>query len=349
MKKIDLSRVVRTAIVGCFSVTAATASGAAHDFQAGGAKFNPGHYAAVGPGAAIDEIPYLDEPAVRGVNKRYKWKRLEPRKGEYDFTEIEEDLRVLKEHDKQLVVFLMDKSFSEWPSLPGYLSDYAVEEEGFLDPVRWHPVMVERLLALGKALAARFDGDPHFEGLALQESALDMTNEARQAHGYTPERYRDALIAILTGIQKSMKQSHVFWYCNFMRGNDGHLSQVAEAIVPYGVFMGGPDILPHRIGLNEESYPMYEEFNGRLTLFCSAQTDSYRHHKNDTRVWRKEPLHEEGYLTMEQILLFARDSLHVSYVFWDVKYGGEDKGERNYDDAVQVVRKYPTHARPKTR
>jgi hypothetical protein len=311
-----------------------------------GAKSNPGHYAAVGPGAIMAEIPHLDEPALRGVNKRYKWKRLEPRKGEYDFSEIEDDLAYLAARDKQLVVFIIDKSFSEWPSLPEYLSEYAVESDGSLDPVRWHPVMVERLVALGEALATRFDDNPNFEGVALQESALDMTDEGREAFGYTPEKYRDALIAILTGIQQSMKRSHVFWYCNFMHGDDGHLRQVAEAIVPDGVFMGGPDILPYRIGLKNMNYPMYEEFNGRLTLFCSAQHDSYCHHKNDTRVWRKEPLHEEGYLTMEQIFLFARDSLHVSYIFWDVKYGGEEEGERNYDDAIEVMRNYPTFNAP---
>jgi hypothetical protein len=306
------------------------------------AKFNPGHYVAVGPGAAMDEISHLDEPAVRGVNKRYKWKRLEPRRGEYDFSEVEQDLAYLAARDKQLVVFIIDKSFSKYPSLPTYLSEYAVEADGSLDPVRWHPVMVERLVALGQALAARFDDDPHFEGVALQESALDLTEEAAAAHAYTPEKYRDSLIAILTGIQSSMKRSHVFWYCNFMQGDDGHLRQVAEAIVPYGVFMGGPDILPYRIGLREMNYPMYDEFEGRLTLFCSAQHDSYCHHKNDTRVWRKEPVHEDGYLTMEEIFLFARDSLHVSYIFWDEKYGGEDEGERNYDDAIEVIRRHPT-------
>ena len=327
-----------TTVCSAAFLMAAVGVGAGED----GIKRNPGHYVAVGPGAAMGEIPHLDEPAVRGVNKRYKWKRMEPQEGDYDFAEIEEDLEFLAERDKQLIVFIIDKSFSDYPSLPRYLSEYEVEADGSLDPVRWHPVMVARLVALGEALAERFDDHPHFEGVALQESAIDLTDEDRATHGYTPEKYRDALIAILTGIQKSMKRSHVFWYCNFMHGDDGHLRQVAEAIVPYDVYMGGPDILPHRLGLKNMTYPLYEEFRGRLTLFCSAQVDSYRHHKNDTRVWKVEPVHEDGYLTMEEIFLFGRDSMGVSYVFWNAKYGGEERGERTYDDAIEVIGKYPT-------
>jgi len=308
----------------------------------GEAKFNPGHYVAVGPSTGMAEIRHLGEPAVRGVNKRYRWRALEPEKGVYDFSEIEEDLRLLAEKDKQLVVFVIDRSFSEYRAMPRYLAEYEVPGEWGFCPVRWHPVVVERLVALGRALGERFDAHPDFEGVAVQETALDMPEESRAAHAYTPEKYRDALIAMLTGVQQSMPRSHVFWYCNFMADDDGHLRQVADAIEAHGIFMGGPDILPFRRWLSRMSYPMYEDYRDRLTLFCSAQDDSYKHHKDDVRAGQRAPVHEEGYLTMEEIFLFARDTLHVKYLFWNYKYGGEDKGERTYDDAIEVIRKYPT-------
>ena len=105
--------------------------------------------------------------------------------------------------------------------------------------------------------------------------------------------------------------------------------------------MGGPDILPYRLYLSEVSYPMYVKYRDTLILFCSAQGDSYKHHKNDTAIDKQEQVHEEGYLTMEEIFLFARDSLHVRYLFWDYEYEITEPGQRTYDDAIKVIRKYP--------
>lgn len=313
-------------------------------------KFNPGHYVAVGRNTEMAEIRYLDEPAVQGVNKRYFWRFIEPEEGVYDFSEIEEDLDYLAGQDKQLIVFLMDKSFSatETSAMPDYLSEYQFRsDKGRFRPIRWHPVVVERFVALGKALGERFDSHPNFEGIAIQESSLGIPEEGLRAFDYTPEKYRDALITILTGLQDALPNSHVFWYSNFLPENDGHLRQVADAIEDSGVFMGGPDVLPHRRFLTRKSYPMYEDYRNRLTLFCSAQSDSYKHHKNDIRQDQQEPVHEDGYLTMEEIFLFARDSLHVRYLFWDYYYEGIEQGERTYDDAIEVIRKYPTFNDPK--
>jgi hypothetical protein len=306
-------------------------------------RFHPGHYVAIGPLSEIAEIKYLDEPAVQGVNKRYFWRTLEPEKGVYDFTSIEDDLEYLEGRGKQLIVFLMDKSFSEKSALPHYLSEYEFYSDGGgFSPVRWHPFFIERFVALGQALGERFDSHPNFEGIAIQESSLGITEEGYKTFGYTPEKYRDALIAILTGFQDALPNSHVFWYSNFLPDNNGYLRQIADAIEDSGVFMGGPDILPYRRLLSQVSYPMYEEYKDRLTLFCSAQGDSYKHHKNDTSVDEQEPIPEEGYLTMEKIFLFARDSLHVRYLFWDYEYETTEQGQRTYDDAIQVIRKYPT-------
>jgi hypothetical protein len=308
-------------------------------------KFHPGHYVAVEPGPTdeLAQIKYLDDPAVKGVNKRYFWRTIEPEKGEYDFASIEKDLDYLASQGKQLIVFLNDKSFSEKGALPHFLSEYELYSDwGGFSPVRWHPVVIERFVALGKALGERFDSHPNFEGIAIQESAMEITEEGYRTFGYTAEKYRDALITILVGLQDALPKSHVFWYSNFLPENDGYLRQIADTIEDSGVFMGGPDILPYNRWISKISYPMYKEYQDRLTLFCSAQGDSYKHHKNDIRVDEQEPIHEEGYLTMEEIFLFARDSLHVRYLFWDYEYEIIEQGQRTYDDAIEVIRKYPT-------
>lgn len=306
-------------------------------------KFHPGHYVAVGPFFDLSEIRYLDEPALQGVIKRYYWKTLEPEKGVYDFSTIEEDLKYLSAHHKQLIVFLCDRSFWIKGAMPAYLSDYEIEYEGEgFCPVRWHPVVLERWGALGKALGEKFDSHPGFEGAAIQESSLDMSEEDYRRFGYTPDGYRDALISILTGLQQNLSNCHVFWYQNFMNEDDGsHLREVADAVKGSGIIMGGPDILPFNRWYKKWSYPLYKEFKERITLFCSAQDDSYKHDENDIRIAVKEPVHSNGYLTMEEIFLYARDSLYIRYMFWNYYYEGSAPGERSYEDAIKVIRKYP--------
>ena len=310
-------------------------------------KFNPGHYVAVGPYFDLSEIKYLNEPTLQGVNKRYYWRTLETNKDEYDLSSIEQDLNYCSTHNKQLVVFLIDKSFWIKGAMPTYLKEYELHNEGgSFCPIRWNPEFVSRFLALGKAIGDRFDSHPNFEGVAIQETALDISEEDLLRHNYTPEKYRDALLSILNGLQNAVPQSQVFWYQNGMYKNSGHLRQIADSISGTKVVMGGPDILPHRRWLRH-TYKIYKEYKNDLTLFCSAQDDSYKHHKNDIRFTQKHPIHEEGFLTMEDIFLYARDSMYINYMFWNYYYEGIEKGERSFDDAVEVIRKYPTFNTPK--
>ncbi|MBN1648775.1 MAG: hypothetical protein JW874_12145 [Spirochaetales bacterium] len=306
-------------------------------------KFNPGHYIALSPKQfeSLDEVKYLDDPSVKGVNQRYLWRWLEPEKDRYDFSEIRKDLDYLANRGKQLVVFFMDRTFSGKSPLPAYLADYEYKAEDSFVPARWDPYLVERIGLLVREMARQFDSHPAFEGIAFQESALEITDEAYAKFGYTPEKYRDALITILSAAQQALPHSHVFWYANFFHDGQKYLHDIADAVEPMHVFMGGPDILPYNRYYGKASYPMYDKYKNRLVLFCSAQGDSYRHHRNDLRISEEEPLPPEGYLGMEEIFLFARDTLHVDYLFWDYGWEGADKGYRTFDDAIKVIRTYP--------
>lgn len=315
------------------------------EMNRGDMKFHPGHYVAVVSDFNISDIKFLDEPAIIGVNKRYRWRDLEPSKDTYDFSLIENDLKYLSDHNKQLVVFLIDRSFVKRGAMPDYLSKYEFETDtgGFI-PLRWNSEVKERLIKLGEEIGKKFDSYPNFEGVALQESALDMTEKETKKYEYSISKYRNALIDIIISFQKSMPRSHVFWYGNFISGDDKkttNLRKVMDSIVPYGVIWGGPDILPYHKSYNERSYPLFEEYEDRLTLFSSAQDDSYRHYRNDLNHEVKEPIDEGGYLTMEDIFLFARDKLHIRYLFWNYFYEAKE-GQRTYDDAVEVIKKYPS-------
>jgi len=300
-------------------------------------KYHPGHYVSLNrPDDAARVMPGLVLPGVRGVQIRYTWKSLEPERGRYDFSRIADDLERAARLGLQLVAFIEDKSFfTEAHHLPAYLDAYALPfTRGGMVAKRWDPTIIERMGALLSALGEHFDAHPHFEGVALQESAMGFTPEIETLHGYTPEKYRDALIALLRSARRGLPRSQVFWYMNFLEGKQAYLADVAEVAVEERIAMGGPDVLPERASLVRLTYPLYARFAGRLTLFCSIQNDSYAHH-------RENSAGQNRYWTLEELLMFARDELHVSYLFWNRKDWRKPPDSWTWNDAIAVIRAHP--------
>src|ERR1035437_10190403 len=123
-------------------------------------KRHPGHYVAVNESDEIQSIRHLDEAALRGVSKRYYWADLEPKKDAYDLDAIKRDLGLLKAHNKQLVVFITDKTFRSGKNpLPSYLAGYALPNGRGVTAMRWDPVVIGRFVALNRALARAFDDE----------------------------------------------------------------------------------------------------------------------------------------------------------------------------------------------
>src|ERR1035437_8116370 len=184
-------------------------------------KRHPGHYVAANESDEVQSIRHLDEPALRGVSKRYYWADLEPRKDAYDLDALKRDLGLLKTHNKHLVVFNTDKTFRSGKNpLPSYLAAYALPNGHGLTAMRWDPVVIGRFIALNRSLARAFDEDPNFEGVAFQESGLMIGPELRREHGYTPAKYRDALSQMLTESSKVFRCSQVFWMMRHSQRSD---------------------------------------------------------------------------------------------------------------------------------
>lgn len=297
-------------------------------------KYNPGHYIALndwdGPVQMIEAV----KPGVRGLHKRYPWKDLEPTQGNYNFSVIARDLQIAQDHGMQLVIMIEDKSFSRAVRLmPPYLwNNHSVPyTHGGWVSKRWDPYVVQRMAALTKALGARFDGHPNLEGVSFQESAMGFTPAIEKQYGYTPEKYRDALIQQLTNTRQHFPTSQVFWYQNYLEGKQAYIGQVLNAVAPLKIAMGGPDVLPDSWQLNYHSYPFYKQFKGRLTLFGSMQYDSYKH-LHATKGYSSK------YWTPAELFRWARNNLHVNYVFWTRKPKPEPGDSYSWQDALPVIR-----------
>lgn len=298
-------------------------------------KFNAGHYIALMRGASTQSImDKTTEPGVAGLMKRYTWRLLEPTQGAYNFSEVKSDLSWAQANGMHLIVMIEDKTFKDEQPTPSYLAAYtAKNKQGGYTAVRWNPTIVARKKELIKALGQQVDSNPAFEGIATQESAPSLDDATLNATGYTPEKYRDALIDELSSATVSLPTSRVFWFMNFFPGNQNYIASVASAVASKGVIMGGPDVMPDDDALQIRTYPFYEQFAGKMPLFGQVEPVCYSH------------LHETSastkYWTMPELFRYARDNLHVNYMIWVRVPNASPSDSYDYNDALPVIAANP--------
>jgi hypothetical protein len=302
-------------------------------------KFNPGHYVVMMRKFQSQDAMYTasNHPGVRGVVKRYTWRSLEPSLGNYNFSEVQADLAWAQSYGKQLVVYIEDKTFVDEMVGPDYLAKYSLRnrKNGFTMQ-RWDPYVVARMNALTKAFGARFDSNSALEGVIVgEESAPGLDGTVLDAASYTPEKYRDALISMLTAASDNLPTSRVFFNQNFFPRKPAYLAAVAAAVAPRGVVLGGPDNAPDHKALVTLSYPLYDQMQGKMPMFIQVEPLCYWH------------LHETSgyatkYWTMPELFANARDKLHSNYIFW-VNYPRRLYPESyTYQDALKVIAANPT-------
>lgn len=299
-------------------------------------KYNPGHYVALL--SEYGNQSYMAasmKPGVKGFMKRYKWRDLEPTYGNYDFSEIRSDLTFAAAYGMRLIVMIEDKSFKAVRYTPSYLDAYSLRNtRGGYTTARWNPYVAGRMKALLVALG-RFDSTWNFEGVAMQETALTLAPWVLDANGYTPEKYRDFYISVLTAAGSNMPQSRVFWFMNYLPRKQSYIGAIANAVVGKGVVMGGPDVLPDDQTLRDMAYPYFDQFRYKMPLFGQVEGECY------------EALHTTccyptTYWTMPELFRYARDQLHVDYMFWVRVTKATHWNSYDWTDALPVMQNNPT-------
>ena len=275
----------------------------------------------------IHDSAFYSNPGVSGAQITYPWKRLEPRKGQYDFSEIEEDLNFLNSKGKKLFIQLQDVTFdSARYAVPNYiLTDSAYHggadpQYDFIDDNedkavkagwvsrRWDPAVAERFHKLLIALGQKFNGK--IEGINLPETAVAFGEKGKLfPNGFTYENYRDAIKENMKVLKQAFPNSTTILYANFMyehgesKSNLTDLYNYAKGI---GIGMGGPDIKVYRKYQMENSYPLIRDLNGIVPTGVAVQHGNYEviNPKTGKQV------------TVPEILDFAENYLRLNYIFW---------------------------------
>jgi hypothetical protein len=169
----------------------------------------------------------------------------------------------------------------------------------------------ERFHKLLSALGREFDG--RIEGINLAETSVTFGESGRLfPKGFSFETYRDAVIANMKALKRAFPKSVVMQYANFMPGewlprNDkGYLKSVYKAAEEFGVGVGGPDLLPHRPGQLNHSYPLIREASASVSTGIAVQDGDYE--DVDPKTGART--------TVPELIKFATEHLNVDYIFW---------------------------------
>lgn len=277
----------------------------------------------------ISEASFLNAREITGAQLKYTWRELEPERDRYNLQPVLDDLALLDKHGKRLFVQLQDVSFSEAVLVPDYLlrdpefhggaaRKYEYEGDDESKAVfdgwvarRWDPAVRARFGKLLTALGAALDG--RIEGLNLAETSIGFGESGkRHPAGFTYEGYAEAVRLTMTAAKSAFPRSVVIQYANFMPGewlpgtDKGYLRSVYAHAARSGVGVGGPDLLPHRRGQQNHSYPLIAKRPAGVPAGAAVQDDNLAEQNPATG----------KRVTVAELRTFASEYLHLDYIFW---------------------------------
>ncbi len=297
-----------------------------------GVKWHPGHYyELVGQNSKSDPW-YLQNvykelqqtSALRGVVIRYRWGELESStKNVYDFSAIADRLAELSSLKKRLIVLIETKANTpdvENTLVPSYAK--TAEYEGGVYPFDttandggygtklWNGAVRWRMIKLVRELGKRFNSEPYFEGIGFSESAT-----GKPITPLTTAQIDNYYINLQT-LDKELKTSFpntlTFQYLNYPRNL---LASFVDIFKQNGTALGNPDVFLDDAGLSFPGtkyaapgvYTYYPKLSGITPLVVQVEDVNYLNTRHDNTGY--QPL-------VSELLDFARDKLHVNYLFW---------------------------------
>jgi len=225
-------------------------------------KWYPGHYVINQPydnwsTALVDEAAGIK--AVTGIKLRLTWKSLEPTRGNYDFGNLDRLLAYCKSKGLRVFAEVQERNFggtNPGAVLPAYLANEANANGGwYIKPNNtgvmarlWVPAVMDRYIALQRALAARYDSNDYFAAIGTEETAPDLG-------GVIPSDYTQAGWA--AQLKRFATVSAGIWVHTPVMIKTNSLSGQLAGIINHSylnrVGVGGPDVLPPPQGVSGDT------------------------------------------------------------------------------------------------
>lgn len=232
-------------------------------------KWHPGHYTwldtvksssevRVYHMAAIDAL--AKEPDVQGVLIGLYWGDLEGDQGDYSngFAILDEYVARAAQNGKRVMVRIYDRVFGGidpaylhtgyyfptyleadtydggWYSLPGQQSLNTIAK-------MWNPAVMDRMIALTEAYGARYDGNPAFEMIGLEETSV---NAGALGGGYSDGAYIEQLQRWMTAARLAWPHTGVRLQLNYFISAYAACADLVARASILRISLGGPDTLP---------------------------------------------------------------------------------------------------------
>ncbi|HAT1658568.1 TPA: hypothetical protein RG395_002785 [Legionella pneumophila] len=269
----------------------------------------------------------LQNPCIQGVQIIYSWRQLEPQKGVYDFSKIEEDWNFLSRIDKKLFIQIQDRSFSpdvfhvpdyirlEKAYHGGVVQQYDFPGEG--KPITtgwvartWDPAVRKRFQLLLKKLASKFDGKIY--GINLPETSIDLDPD-NLPEDFSSDKYFYSVLDNIGYLKKAFQKSRVIQYVNFFPdewNNDHHyMSRLFAFARKHHIGLGGPDVVPYKKSQMKNSYPFFHKFKGKIETAIAIQEPDYTYTNPKTG----------DFYRFDDFYSFSQEYLGAFILFWNME------------------------------
>lgn len=183
-----------------------------------GRKWHPGHY--------FSSLDRVGDPHVTGLKVCLPWTALEGEQGDYT-----PGFRLVDSYLSSMDKYLMVQVGERYCGFPKYVVDNGWVVSGVA--AMWRPAVMDRLVALSRAFAARYDGHPRFEQFSLGETDLRV--------GFSTLAWQTQLKRWFTESKKAWRHTYLRLNANFI-GNDVEMRElITHCVAGGGVTVGGPE------------------------------------------------------------------------------------------------------------
>jgi hypothetical protein len=275
------------------------------------------------------------EASVEGAKIIVTWGFIEKEKGDYSrgIAKIKEWIGILQPMNKRLVVEIITRRYTREGSVPaqgviapaylysgaGYNGGVAPMTKGFAARIWEQPVM-DRLIALYEALGKEFDGNPYFEAVLTDETALGFPS-GETPSSFSAAAYTTQFKRLVVAARKAFPHTNVIAQTNYLGNGPEDLAAFVKFCYENKVGIGGPDIMhpPHK--------PLQ---NSRV---IQGEIDGFDYRGKAVIGFSQEVLNHNGVTFIpREVYDYAFNDLGSNYVFWTAHSGGTP--EQNWKTGV---------------